>query len=297
MSNWLIAINRFIFSLTAVYKHILHTLFQWTSDQACAHILDVYDKRGFCIVDYLYFANIAGKKLFQTHALWYPTEDFRDALLTEYKSMNIHGIYKVYQDAILDADVVLPDGIALQIFYYLAHKKRLHNLNGTDFCPYFLSYVQEYRWERNMNVILYGTYPHLLEKTKQLLLKQWYNVIYAQDGYTNLDRENVELAMKWRDKDINILLIARSTPDYPIQEIRSFANKKSIRDYWLIVLNQWGTFDFWVGEQKRPPKFIRTLRLEWLRRLVSDPKRNMKKVRQSLALFTYIFSYLLLKNK
>jgi len=47
-----------------------------------------------------------------------------------------------------------------------------------------------------MNVILYGTYPHLLEKTKQLLLKQGYNVVYAQDGYTNLDWDNVDLALK-----------------------------------------------------------------------------------------------------
>jgi UDP-N-acetyl-D-mannosaminuronic acid transferase (WecB/TagA/CpsF family) len=47
-----------------------------------------------------------------------------------------------------------------------------------------------------MNIILYGTYPHLLEKTKDLLIKQGYNVVYAQDGYTNLDRNNVELALK-----------------------------------------------------------------------------------------------------
>lgn len=93
-------------------------------------------------------------------------------MLAEYKNMNIQGVYKVYQQAILDADVVLPDGIALQIFYFLAKKKWLNNLNGTDFCPYFLSYVKEEYADRGMNVILYGTYPHLLEKTKNLLLKQ-----------------------------------------------------------------------------------------------------------------------------
>jgi len=86
--------------------------------------------------------------------------------------MNAQGIYAVYQHAILDADVVLPDGIALQIFHYLTKKKRLKNLNGTDFCPYFLSYIKDHYTDRDMNVILYGTYPHLLERTKQLLLKQ-----------------------------------------------------------------------------------------------------------------------------
>ncbi len=279
-----------------MYKKILNTLFQWTADQACEHILGLYDRKGFCIVDYLYFANVSGKKLFDVHHTSYPTKAFQEALLTDYKSMDIPSIHATYQQAIIDADVVLIDGIALQLFYYLAKKKRLPNLNGTDFCPYFLSYAKSHMSDRNVNVILYGTYPHLLEKTKDYLLKQWYNVIYAQDWYTNLDRENVNLAMKGRDGDINILLNARTTPIYPIQEIRSLANKNKIKEYWLIVLNQWGTFDFWVGAQTRPPKFIRKIRLERLRRLISDPKRNMKKVLSTLALFTYIFVYLLLKK-
>lgn len=279
-----------------MYKTILHTLFQWTADQACEHILDLYDKKNFCIVNYLYFANVAGKQLFSTHAISYPLKDFREALLADYKNMNIQSIYKIYQHAIIDADLVLMDGIALQLFYYLAKKKRLPNLNGTDFCPHFLLYTKEKYTDRAMNIILYGTYPHLLERTKQFLLKQWYNIIYAQDGYMNLDWENVDLALKWRDNDINILLVARTTPNYPIQEIRTFANKDKISEHGLIVLNQWGTFDFWVGEQKRAPKIIRTFKLERLRRLISDPKRNMKKVVSTLALFRYIFSYLILKK-
>ena len=280
-----------------MYKQILATLFQWNTDQACEHILELYDKKGFCIVDYLYFANIAGKQLFSTHHMSYPVKDFREALLSDYKNVDIEGIYTLYHHAILDADLVLMDGIALQLFYYFANKKRLPNLNGTDFCPYFLSYTKKKYTDRGVNVILYGTYPHLLERTQEFLLKQWYNVVYAQDGYTNLDWENVDLALKWRDKDINILLIARSTPDYPIQEIWTLANKDSIQHHELIVLNQWGTFDFRVGDQKRAPKLIRTIKLERLRRLISDPKRNMKKVVSTLALFKYIFSYLILKKK
>lgn len=279
-----------------MHTQILKTLFSWNADEACVHILDLYAKKGFCIVDYLYFANISGKQLFNTHEISYPFEDFRESLINDYNDKNIQGIYALYQQAILDADVVLMDGIALQLFYYLAKKKRLNNLNGTDFCPYFISYVKHNHPNYDMNIILYGTYPHLLEKTKQLLISQWYNVVYAQDGYSNLDWDKVDLALKWPEKNINVLLVARSTPVYPIQEIRSFANKQSIKKYWLLVMNQWGTFDFWVGEQKRAPKLIRTMKLERLRRLISDPRRNIKKVLSTLSLFRYIFSYLILKK-
>lgn len=280
-----------------MYKQILITLFQGDIHQACEAILELYNKKGFCVVDYLYFANIAGKKLFDKHQEIYPLSDFQKALLVDYKSMDIHGIYAAYQQAILDADIVLPDGIALQLFYALAKKKWLSNLNGTDFCPYFLSYIKQYHPERDMNIILYGTYPHLLEKTKDLLLKQWYSVVYAQDGYTNLNWERVNLALKWRNKALNILLVARSTPDYPIQEIWTLANIQNIKKYGLIVMNQWGTFDFWVGEQKRAPKLVRQMKLERLWRLISDPKRNIKKVLSTLALFRYVFSYLILKKR
>lgn len=280
-----------------LYKKILATIFQWTADQACKHILELYDKKGFCIVDYLYFANIFAKKLFVQYAPIRKWDSFRNALLAEYKTTDIQDIRAVYQQAILDADLVLMDGIALQIFYFLAKRKRLDNLNGTDFCPYFLSYVTQKHRDKKMNIILYGTYPHLLEKTKHYLWKQWYNVIYAQDGYTNLDWEALTSALIWKDKDINILLNARTTPDYPIQEIRTLANRDRIRESWLIILNQWGTFDFRVGEQKRAPKLVRTIKLERLRRLISTPKRQIKKTLHSVAILRYIFSYLLLKKK
>lgn len=279
-----------------MYKKILNTIFQWTADQACEHILGLYDRKGFCVVDYLYFANISGKQLFSSHALTSPVEKLREALLADYKTIDIDGIYRLYQNAILDADLVLMDGIAFQIFYFLAKKKWLPNLNGTDFCPYFLSYIQNNRSDRKMNILLYGTYPHLLERTKQFLVHQWYDVVYAQDWYTNLDWNKVDLALKWKDKDINILLNARSTPDYPIQEIWTLANKDDLQYRWLIVMNQWGTFDFRVGEQKRAPKLVRTMKLEWLWRLFVTPKRQIKKTLQSLAILPYIFSYLLLKK-
>ncbi len=280
-----------------MYTKILSTLFEGERDQACKRILWLYAQQGFCVVDYLYFANITAKKLFTTYTDSYPVQPFAQALLSDYKTADIASVYALYQTAILDADIVLMDGIALQLFYFLAKKKWLANLNGTDFCPYFLAYITRKYPDQHMNIILYGTYPHLLNKTAQLLSEQWYNVIYAQDGYTNLDWNHVATALQWKEQDINILLNARSTPVYPIQEIWTLANKDQIARYWLIVMNQWGTFDFWVGEQKRAPKLVRSLKLERLWRLISDPKRNFKKVWSTLGLFGYIFFYLILKKE
>jgi hypothetical protein len=88
-------------------------------------------------VNYLYFANISSKKLFQNHNTNLRKQDFENALLDDYKKHSINLISSLYRKAILESDFLLPDGIALQIFYTLAHKlgriktgiSKLQNLN------------------------------------------------------------------------------------------------------------------------------------------------------------------------
>ncbi|MBU0625955.1 hypothetical protein KKG31_06385 [Patescibacteria group bacterium] len=63
-------------------------------------------------------------------------------------------------------------------------------------------------------------------------------MIYAQDGYTNLDRNVLGESLQSNQGEINILLVARTTIDYPIQEIRSHANQKKIQECQLLVMNQ-----------------------------------------------------------
>lgn len=147
-------------------------MFVGTADQACSSILHTYNQKGSCIVDYLYFANITGKSLFSTYPNIPDITIFTQAVLSDYQRMIKQDIFSVYQQAILDADIVLPDGIALQLFYFLDRKQWLHNLNGTDFCLYMLSYITRVVSTQPLNILLYGTHPHLLQKTQNFLENQ-----------------------------------------------------------------------------------------------------------------------------
>jgi N-acetylglucosaminyldiphosphoundecaprenol N-acetyl-beta-D-mannosaminyltransferase len=210
-----------------------------------------------------------------------------------------------YKKALLESDFLLPDGIALQLFYWIASRlkkikttmPRLPNLNGTDFGLSFLQHIQERFGADELQIILYGTYPGILEKTKEVLTDKGFEILYAQDGYTNFDRDQVEELLATNRKKYTVLLVARTTPEYPIQELWARSNKESIKKHKLLVLNQGGTFDFWAGIQKRAPKLWRKYKLEWLWRWISDPKRNTKKIKDSLKIINYIFRYLLLKNR
>jgi UDP-N-acetyl-D-mannosaminuronic acid transferase (WecB/TagA/CpsF family) len=273
-------------------KEILQKIYYNNSNQAVDHILNLYEKQWFVISNFIYFSIIKEQKLFEST-----------------KKTNTQ---KEYYKAIIRWDFLLPDGIALQIFYYLAQNrfnlptKKLSNLNWTDFVPFFLDEIKKRYGSQRISLFLYWAKNEIVEEVKNNFIYKWFNVIYIQDGYSELDwNKFIESKKDFKD-NINILLTARSTPTNPIQELRTIKNYSKIKDNNLIVFTVWWLFDFLAAEnkkantknwvQKRAPKFIRKIKLEWLRRLITDPKRNYKKVKNSFSLFPYIFRYLLLKK-
>jgi len=257
------------------------TNFAETSD----NIISVYNDQWHCVVNFIYFSQIVSQKLFSYSKKKTEKE-------------------KEYKKLLLKADFLLPDGIALQVFYYLAallkvvesERRWLPNLNWTDFTPFFLNDLKQKYGSQKINILLYGSKPNVAEKVKEKLSLKGYNVIYIQDWFSEFDREKAEEALSEYQDTINILLVARSTPKIPIQELRTSRNYHKIQEDKLLVMNVWWLFDFVAGVQKRSPKLFRTLKLEWLRRLCSQPRRNRKKVLNTLMIIPYIFRYLILKK-
>lgn len=248
-------------------------------------IISTYNNQWHCVVNFIYFSQIVSQHVFSA---------------TKKKTEK----EKEYKKLILKSDYLLPDGIALQIFYYFAvllwaiksEKKWIPNVNWTDFTPFFLDDTKQKYWSQRINILLYGSKPNVVEKVKENLALKWYNVIYIQDWFSEFDREKAEKSLDEYVDTINILLVARSTPKIPIQELWTSRNYRKIQENKLLVMNVWGLFDFIAWVQKRAPKLFRVLKLEWFRRLCSQPKRNWKKVANSLMIFPYIFRYLILKK-
>ena len=267
--------------MKSTLQKISTTGFAETADS----IISVYNEQWHCVVNFIYFSQLVSQKVFSSAKKKTEKE-------------------KEYKKLILKSDFLLPDGIALQTFYYCASvlwvvksdKERLPNLNWTDFTPYFLNDTKQKYWSQRINILLYGSKPNVVEKVKENLALKWYNVIYSQDWFSEFEREKAEEALDEYQDTINILLVARSTPKIPLQELRTSRNYQKIIDNKLLVMNVWGLFDFIAWVQKRAPLLFRKLKIERLRRLCSQPKRNYKKVVNSLMIVPYIFHYLILKK-
>lgn len=289
-------------------QEILKKLYPYKKAKAVNDILKSYEKNGFVVSNFLYFAIIKVQKLFE--------------------STKKSTIQKEYKKAIMKWDFLFPDGIALQTFYNLASNqfnldtKKLANLNGTDFVPYFLDELKKRYWSQKLCLFLYWAKPAIVQEARQYFEYKWLNVIFAQDWYSELDRDKINQSKKDYHDTINIMLVAMSTPQKPIQELRTIKNQTKIKDNKFILFTVGWLFDFMAADldsykaknkdkenlskrmdksekyrlQKRAPKFVRKIKLERLWRLITDPKRNFKKVRSSLAIFPYILKYLLLKK-
>ena len=207
------------------------TNFSETSD----NIISIYNNQWHCVVNFIYFSQIVSQKVFSSAKKKTEKE-------------------KEYKKLILKWDFLLPDGIALQVFYYIASvfwaiktdKKRLPNMNWTDFTPYFLNDIKQKYWSQKINILLYWATPKVVEKVKENISLKWYNVIYIQDWFSEFDWEKAETALSEYQDTINVLLVARSTPKIPIQELRTSRNYQKIlltRSLgYTAFSNQWERF-------------------------------------------------------
>jgi len=180
-----------------------------------------------------------------------------------------------YTNALKNADFLLPDGIALQLYVKKKYAIFLHNLNGTDFIDAFIRSLKKDTYI----LILYWATKKVVEK----IAHTRDDVRYFQDGYSEFDWNKLENMPK---NKIPIFLLWLGTPK---QELFVQENKENIEKYHLLTFCQWGTFDFWAGKDSRAPKWVQKIRMEWFWRLVTNPKKNAKKVWWSLAFFWYIW--------
>lgn len=262
-------------------RDLLDKISTKTQKSAIEHIITQRKQQWSLTVHFLYFANIVRTKLFVA-----PSDK------------NIQ--QERYRQALLQWDVLLPDGIALQIFYRCANilgkikspRPWLVNCNGTDFTLPLLQSLHK-KYDNKLIVSLYGGTQDVVQKSSIFLKKHRIQSCYIQDGYTSFDRKKcIAQIKKYPKEHYHVLLVWRWTP---LQELRIFDNHNHIKEHNMLALSIGWLFDFWSWSEKRTPKVFRWW-AERLWRLFANPRKNAIKVGYSLGLFWYIIRYLLLKR-
>lgn len=93
------------------------------------------------------------------------------------------------------------------------------------------------------------------------------NIVGAFAGSPSIDRE-AELADRIRSTSAEILFVAYGAPQQDKWIARNLDRTGAI-----VGIGVGGAFDFIIGKQKRAPKWIQRIGLEWLYRLIREPWR------------------------
>lgn len=164
--------------------------------------------------------------------------------------------------------VVLNDGIGMDIAAYLIHGRAFpQNLNGTDFIPFLLSATTV-----PLRLFLLGGRAGVAARAATAVRTRWprHAVVGWHDGYLN-HRTSEAVLGQIRAADPDLVLVAMGNP---AQELWISENAPRLGKS-AIGVGAW--FDFISGDVGRAPEWVRCIRMEWVYRLVVEPRRLWKR--------------------
>lgn len=192
---------------------------------------------------------------------------------------------KAYADVLRQADERLVDGSGPWLMLKLAGQKTVR-LPGVELANNLINLAVEQKWR----VALIGGYEGAAEKAG-IRLKQTFpdlQLTVERGGKVERDGKDDSVGEEARHRLTlfapQVLLVAFGHPKQERWIARYLADFPSVK----VVVGIGGTIDFWAGTAKRAPKFLQTIGLEWLWRLMLEPRR-IKRIWNAVIIFPIAF--------
>lgn len=174
-----------------------------------------------------------------------------------------------YKNILNRADLLLNDGIGIKLGLKICGINEKENMNGTDFIPEILKLAAE----MNKNVYLLGGKEGVAVRAKERIVERFKcNVVGARNGYFT-ENENEEIINDIISQKADILILGMGMP---IQETWLDKNKSRLCGV-KIGLAGGAIIDFLSEDIKRAPKIVRRIKMEWIYRLIKEPRRLWKR--------------------
>lgn len=190
-----------------------------------------------------------------------------------------------FKNALLESNILVPDGIGITIALKLFKKENIKRLTGWDVHQFYLNYANR----NNLRVFYMGAAEHTLSKIRKKIAIHYPNVsvqTYSppfKENFTNI--ENKIITNLINNFNTDILFIGMTAPK---QEKWVYNNKKFISAN--IICSIGAVFDFFADPQKRANQFWIKTNLEWMQRLLNNPIKMYKRTFISVPKYIlYIF--------
>lgn len=188
-----------------------------------------------------------------------------------------------FQLAYQDASLVTVDGkpvkAALQMFGYRIPEV----VTGSDLAPAIFDHSRGGGPE--LSVFLLGAAPGVAEKAALLISARWPHIeicgFYSPPtGFENSQEENDRMLSIINAADPDILIVGLGAPK---QEIWTHSMRHSLSAGLVLCVG--ATIDFLAGEKRRAPFWMQRASLEWLFRMLSEPRRLLGRYLKDAIIF------------
>ena len=161
------------------------------------------------------------------------------------------------------ADMVLPDGAGVVLASKILRKPLQQKVAGVDFAAGLLRELSE----TGGRLYLLGSKPGVAEQAAQKMLEQNPGLVICgmADGYF---KDEAAVVQKINEAAPDVLFVCLGAPK---QELFMQAHQAELRVRLMVGLG--GTLDAFAGTVRRAPKWMIRLNLEWLYRLIKEPRK------------------------
>ena len=183
--------------------------------------------------------------------------------------INIASENKNYASILKNAPFVYADGLGMSLAARIMGTRLEHNINGTDLFPLLC----EKAAAAGIPMAFFGAAPGHASVCAERMEKAYpgLHVVWSHHGYVEEETEQ-ELIDQINRSGARILLIAKGVPK---QEL--WIDRNASRLNVPVLMGVGALFDFYSGAVPRAPAVWRKMRMEWLFRLLMEPRRLFRR--------------------
>jgi N-acetylglucosaminyldiphosphoundecaprenol N-acetyl-beta-D-mannosaminyltransferase len=186
---------------------------------------------------------------------------------------------KKLAEIINQADFSFADGMGLKLAGLLRRKK-IERVTGSDLTPKLLN-LAEHK-QKKILIILWEKGLSSQKEVQASLIKKYPDLkflILMAPRQKKLSKEIIDIINNFSPA---ILFVALGFPEQEKLIYQHLSDLKTVK----FAIGVGGTFDFITNKIARAPKFLRYLGLEWLWRLLLQPKR-LKRIYRATLVFMF----------
>lgn len=170
-----------------------------------------------------------------------------------------------YKEMMLKSDIIVPDGAGIVWAAQKAGNPVAERVTGIELLHELLKVGEQHHWK----IFLLGTTQEIIEAAAESLQMQYpqVRIVGARNGFFDAAKDD-EVVAQIAELQPHLLFVARGTETQEPWIVKHRAALKV-----PLIMGVGGSFDVISGKLKRAPEWVQRIRMEWLFRLLQEPKR------------------------